>query len=214
MKPKLLDLFCGAGGAAMGYHRAGFEVVGVDIKPQKNYPFEFHQADALTFPLDGFDVIHASPPCQRYSSATRMTAGRKDDHPDLLGKTRDALISSGKLWAIENVMGAPFHYYIKLCGTMFGLKTYRHRGFETSILILNPFQSRCLHKEKLSHNGWGASENGFCGCSGNQKFAGHFELAKKSMGIDWMTWKELTQAVPPAYTNFIGVKLIEYLDKY
>src|SRR5512140_2399640 len=105
MKPILLDLFCGAGGAAMGYHRAGFDVVGVDIKPQPHYPFEFHQADALTFPLAGFDAIHASPPCQAYS-AMRTTWNARNDHPDLLPPTRAMLEAANIPWVIENVPGA------------------------------------------------------------------------------------------------------------
>ena len=114
-KPRLLDLFSGAGGAAMGYHRAGFEVVGVDIKPQPHYPFEFHQADALTFPLDGFDAIHASPPCQAYSTMTR----KPSDHPDLYAPTRSRLVATGLPYVIENVIGAPYTHGFVLCGSMF-----------------------------------------------------------------------------------------------
>ena len=112
---RLLDLFCGAGGAAMGYHRAGFEVVGIDIAPQPNYPFEFVQADAMEFPLDGFDAIHASPPCQAY---TALATGK---HPRLIEPMRERLASSGVPWVIENVVGAPLRQPVLLCGSMFGL---------------------------------------------------------------------------------------------
>jgi len=153
MRPRLLDLFCGAGGAAMGYHRAGFEVVGVDIKPQPHYPFEFHQADAMTYPLDGFDVIHASPPCQGYSALAAM-------HPDLewerlIGPVRDRLVSNGKPFVIENVETAPLRHSptlfglhgVILCGSHFGLgvgRGYlrRHRKFESTVIIQ---QLPCAH---------------------------------------------------------------------
>ena len=135
---RLLDLFCGAGGAAMGYHRAGFEVVGVDIKPQPHYPFEFHQADALTYPLDGFDVIHASPPCQRWSMYSR-NLGTWESFPDLITPLRPLLRASGRPYVSENVEGAPLTG-IRLCGSAFGLpvlddRTYlrRHRIFESNV---------------------------------------------------------------------------------
>lgn len=113
MKPKLLDLFCGAGGAAMGYHRAGFEVVGVDIKPQPRYPFEFHQGDAMTWPLEGFDAIHASPPCQAYTVAQNATRNGAA-HPDLVAPVRERLQATGKPWVMENVVGAPLIHPIRL----------------------------------------------------------------------------------------------------
>src|SRR5215467_701837 len=128
-RPRLLDLFCGAGGAAMGYHRAGFDVVGVDIKPQPRYPFTFIQADAMTFPLEGFDAIHASPPCQAY---IRSGMYDKSRHPDLLPPVRCQLERSDVPWVIENVPGAPMRVDLKLCGCMFGLGVARQRWFETS----------------------------------------------------------------------------------
>src|SRR5690348_16558972 len=138
-KPRLLDLFCGAGGCSMGYHRAGFEVVGVDIKPQKNYPFEFHQADALEFlKIHGheFDAIHASPPCQRYSVGRHIHQSG-GNHPDLVHPTRSLLEATGKPWVIENVMGSPVAG-VTLCDLMFGLKVLRHRLFETSFYCMVP----------------------------------------------------------------------------
>lgn len=134
-KPRLLDLFCGAGGSAVGYARAGFEVVGVDLKSQPRYPFEFHQADAMTYPLDGFDAIHASPPCQAYSVAQKLQGNL---HPDLIGPTRFRLTESGKPYVIENVVGAPLLKPTLLQGTMFGLRTERKRLFETSFLLPMP----------------------------------------------------------------------------
>src|SRR5450631_76931 len=125
----------------MGYHRAGFDVVGVDINPQPHYLFEFRQADALTFPLDGFDAVHASPPCQHYSSATKAW-GRTGEHPDLFAPVRQRLQDNGATWVIENVDGAPVESSIRLCGSFFGLEAQRHRWFETSTLFLSPFVCR------------------------------------------------------------------------
>ena len=141
--PRLLDLFCGAGGAAMGYHRAGFEVVGVDINPQPHYPFEFHQADALTYPIDGFDAVHASPPCQAYSALRSLPWLRDRPVWDSIPPTLERLAASGLPWALENVERAPVDG-ITLCGTMFGLAwadgvpIYRHRRFACSWFMLAP----------------------------------------------------------------------------
>lgn len=208
-KPRLLDLFCGAGGCTKGYQLAGFYVVGVDIKPQPHYcGDEFHQADALEFPLDGFDVIHASPPCQHYSSCTRDYS----KHPDLYAVTRSRLYESGIPFAIENVIGAPYRYGIVLCGSMFGLEAEgewleRHRNFETSMIV---FQPDCCHPPRRAVTVTGKS---FISEVREYKHSrqGTFALAQKLMGIDWMTRNELAQAIPPAYTKFIGEQLMEYL---
>ena len=139
MKPRLLDLFSGAGGCARGYHDAGFEVVGVDQVPQPNYPYEFHQADAMTFPLDGFDAIHASPPCQAHSTIAKQQRVLRPgayEHPDLVDATRQRLIEAGVPWVIENVPGAPLANAIQLCGSSFGLNVRRHRLFECSFPIM------------------------------------------------------------------------------
>jgi DNA (cytosine-5)-methyltransferase 1 len=138
-KPRLLDLFCGAGGCSAGYERAGFEVVGVDIEPQPNYPFEFHQADALTFPRDGFDVIHASPPCQAFSALKHLTTR---EHPRLVEPARAMLRESGLPYVIENVVGAPLLSPVMLCGSGFGLDVQRHRLFETNFPVMSP---GCAH---------------------------------------------------------------------
>ena len=140
-RPRLLDLFCGAGGAAMGYHRAGFDVVGVDINPQPHYPFAFHQADALEYPLAGFDAIHASPPCQRFSTMTQRWA-RSSSRPGPDEPTRSRLRESMLPYVIENVAGAPLVGPIRLCGSSFGLPVRRHRLFEMSSppLLVPPCQ--------------------------------------------------------------------------
>lgn len=207
-KPRLLDLFCGAGGAAMGYHRAGFEVVGVDIKSQPHYPFEFIQADALTYPLDGFDAYHASPPCQRYSTMTKKW-GRSNNHPDLIGPVREKLQAIKVPYVIENVEGAPLINPVMLCGSMFRLGSgkynlRRHRLFECSWGILFPPAS-CNHKglalPVYGHAGGKSNRDGL-------QFPGT-DAWREGMGIDWMTGKELAEAIPPAYTEYIGKYLMQ-----
>ncbi|MCK9597477.1 MAG: DNA cytosine methyltransferase [Sphaerochaeta sp.] len=210
MKPRLLDLFCGAGGAAMGYHRAGFEVVGVDIKPQPHYPFEFHQADALTYPLEGFDAYHASPPCQGYSSMRFLGKGA-GKAPKLVTEVRALLVSTGRPYVIENVIGAPLMSPIKLCGSMFGLSVRRHRLFETTVFLLSP---RCNHGLNEIAVYGDHPEDCFIHRSGEfikggVRRAKDIETASQAMGIDWMDWKEITQAIPPAYTEFIGKYLMQ-----
>jgi DNA (cytosine-5)-methyltransferase 1 len=212
-KPRLLDLYCGAGGCSVGYSRAGFEVVGVDNRPQPHYPFEFHLADALEFLAahgHEYDAIAASPPCQHY------TIGRKihnsgERHPDLIGVTRDLLMATGKPWVIENVPGAPLRDPIMLCGTMFDLRVFRHRLFESSVKLFVP--------EHLRHDGNTGATDGYStlarGRNGYICVAGHNfrrEEGAVAMGIDWMgTRYELAQAIPPAYTQFVGARLMEYL---
>ena len=203
---RLLDLFCGAGGAAMGYQRAGFEVVGVDINPQPHYPFEFHQADALAYPLDGFDVIHASPPCQRYSTMTKRHAGCPESHPDLIGDVRDRILPYGQEIVIENVPGAPLAPgSLMLCGSMFGLKLRRHRLFECSRLMLPPRD--CDHSTPVvgvyGHPGGSSKRDG--------RSFGSTADWREAMGIDWMTTKEMAESIPPAYTEWIGTRLMEII---
>jgi DNA (cytosine-5)-methyltransferase 1 len=210
---RLLDLFCGAGGAAMGYHRAGFDVVGVDIHPQPHYPFEFHQDDATTFPLDGFDVIHASPPCQAYS-ATAHFSSSGTNHPMLVEPTRDRLVASGQPWVIENVVGAPLLSPVRLCGSSFGLRVWRHRLFEMSDPpAMVPPCSHYHHPEPLDVTGTGAASvrPRLSGGGRSRKPAG-VSQARAAMGIDWMSRRELAQAIPPAYTEWIGRQLIASLE--
>jgi hypothetical protein len=206
-RPRLLDLFCGAGGAAMGYYRAGFDVVGVDNRPQPRYPFEFHQGDAMTWPLDGFDAIHASPPCQAFSQATKMQ-GDPSSHPDLLTPTRERLLGQPAPWVIENVPGAPMRVDLKLCGCMFGLGVRRERWFETSWQAFDLRQS-CHHPEPI------VGVYGYSGSRGSSGiYSGRLSRWSEAMGIDWMTHaKQVSQAIPPAYTEYIGGQLLEQIPE-
>lgn len=203
--PRLLDLFCKAGGAARGYQRAGFYVVGVDIEPQPRYAGdEFVQADALTFPLDGFDAIHASPPCQAYSSTQRI---RSNTHPDLIGETRTRLARLGVPFVIENVVGAPLLYPIELCGAMFGLRTYRHRLFESNVVLgIPPHPTHLAPTRKM---GRAPAAGDFMHIVGN--FSGA-AMAREIMECPWMTRDELREAVPPAYAEWIGRQLIAFVS--
>lgn len=218
-KPRLLDLFCGAGGAATGYHRAGFEVVGVDVKPQPHYPFTFIQADALTFPLDGFDVIHASPPCQDYSSMSNVSAVKgSGKYPRLIRPIRARLVANGAPWIIENVMMAAIdmHNPVMLCGTAFGLRTRRHRLFDSSHLLFAP--GPCHHRAgdvsvRTTRCEFSGMPTGvtYVNCRGETqnrwKSCSHHD-AQRALGIDWMTRRELGESIPPAYTEFIGLQLL------
>lgn len=209
MRPRLLDLFCGAGGAAYGYHLAGFDVVGVDIEHQPRYPFAFHEADALTFPLDGFDAIHASPPCQAYSSGTspQRLSGRA--YPDLVAPTRQLLIRTGMPWVIENVPGAPVRPDYRLCGCMFDLPGLRReRWFETS---WRGFEMRppCWHTgSAVTVSGHGSTSRSRARRRGERQTVADWQRA---MGIDWMNRDEMAQAIPPAYARFIGEQLISHI---
>lgn len=196
----------------MGYHLAGFEdITGVDHEPQPRYPFKFVQADAMDFDLTGFDLVHASPPCQLFSRATRD----KSRHPDCLEPTRQRLIAKGGHWVIENVERAPMQHCFVLCGVMFGLQVFRHRKFETSHLILQPYHPR--HRGRRIGNGYFS----VAGKAGRWKsygvvkrdcHKGTVEQWRRAMGISWMTRAELSQAIPPAYTEYIGKRYMEYLN--
>ena len=205
--PRLLDLFCGAGGAAMGYHRAGFEVTGVDNKPQKRFPFEFVQADALEYVAEFghlFDVIAASPPCQAFSLASQQWRKNGKEYPDMVAATRAALIATGKPYVIENVPGAPLINPTILNGAYFGMNLRRTRWFETSFNM--PFI--LLPKEGPSRFKMGRKPS----ADDPVVPVGHFsgvERARRVMDIDWMTQAELSQAIPPAYTEFIGKELMK-----
>jgi len=213
MKPRLLDLFCGAGGASMGYYRAGFEVVGVDINPQSHYPFEFHQADALTYPLDGFDAYHASPPCQAFTKYKNLRKDLPCRYPNLLPAIRERLSKTGLPYIIENVVGAPLIEPVTLCGSMFGLEVRRHRLFESNISI--PAR-QCDHSvwPPNRYPGGRSIERGGCHtlCRATVE-VGKWGIPKKvqesAMGIDWTNLHELSEAIPPAYTEYIGKYLME-----
>jgi DNA (cytosine-5)-methyltransferase 1 len=212
MRPRLLDLFCGAGGAAMGYHRAGFEVVGVDIKPQPNYPFEFVCGDALEFLQgigwvdDHFDAIHASPPCQAHTTLRHRTG---NEYADLIPATRCALQATGLPYIIENVPGAPLLNPVTLCGTNFALgvdgrRLHRHRLFESNVPIM---AMPCWHQGQAV---------GVYGTGGGGQMTRGYKArgvaqARIALGIDWMTLAELAQAIPPAYTEHIGGYLLAEL---
>ena len=229
-------MFCGAGGAGMGYHRAGFEVVGVDINPQPHYPFEFIQGDALEYLAahgHEFDVIHASPPCQAFSTMTKgRWQDRIGDHPKLIEPVRELLKFTRKPFVIENVEGArrelitPF----LLCGTMFGLQTKagsqlrRHRYFEYSLgFIWTPSYQ---HNSGSAIGVYGGGQNparkkpatigvwGHVGGSSTRDGIAQFgtQDRRDAMGIDWMTGKELSEAIPPAYTEYIGRYLMRHIE--
>lgn len=209
---RLLDLFCCAGGAGEGYHRAGFEVVGVDIEPQPRYPFEFYQADALAFVAEHgheFDAVHASPPCQGYSSM-RYVTGR--EYPRLISDTRRLLTAIGKPYVIENVEGA-YDYMVNpamLCGTMFDLRVFRHRLFESNVMLMAmPHRSHRHYGRAAKQGRMPSAERQYVTCTGSYSGA---EYARRAMGIDWMNRHEMAQAIPPAYTEFIGMQLMHALQ--
>ena len=213
---RLLDLFCCAGGAATGYHRAGFdEIVGVDNRPMPRYPFEFILGDALDYAREHgaeFDAIHASPPCQKYSAMqnVNLARGRKNNHPDLIPETREVLEKSEKVFVIENVQGAPLQTQFILCGHSLGLtRLARHRHFESNVLIP---RIACTHRRVDGLVGvYGDRPDGHRTGPRQYKLnvtAASLEEAQIAMGIDWMEWNELREAVPPAYTEYIGRYLI------
>lgn len=202
--PRLLDLFCGAGGCSVGYHRAGFDVTGVDNRPMPRYPFAFVQGDALDYLAahgHEYDAIHASPPCQHYTPLRALHPDK--EYPDLLAATRDALIATGKPWVIENVPGAPIHSGVLLCGTMFGLRVYRHRWFETSFLLMQPPHPKHEAPAPTKNRRAAFADGAFASVTGDIG-----SWAGVAMGVDWMTGDELSQAIPPAYTEWIGNHLV------
>lgn len=193
----------------MGYYRAGFDVVGVDIKPMPRYPFEFHQADALEYCAahgEEFDAIHASPPCQHYSEANPIE--KRILSPDLIGAVREVLIATGKPYVIENVENARKHLVnpFMLCGSMFGMKIWRHRYFESVMFLMSP--ASCQHRDRpiTLYPGSNARANR------NHPIPSIIE-SRYAMGIDWMIGEEIREAIPPAYTEFIGRHMLETMQK-
>lgn len=214
MKPRALDLFCGAGGMSMGLHRAGWDVTGVDIQPFNaqpslfagvdpidRYPFRFLEADALTVDLTGYDLICASPPCQDFCRYHRSTSRTIAPRGNLIPAVRARLEETGALWCIENVEGAPLSPSVTLCGSMFGLEVRRHRLFEASFPIPQP---ACDHARWVNEYP----------CAGNRSNPRRtvevgvwripLEVQQAAMGIDWMSVERLSQSIPPAYGEHVG----------
>ena len=216
VRPRLLDLFCGAGGAAAGYVRAGFDVVGVDLVEQPNYPYTFVRADALSLDvawLSTFDVIHASPPCQAYSDLAHRN-GNGHEWPMLIEPVRDLLAASGRPYVIENVEGAPLQDYIVLCGTMFPeLRVLRHRLFETNFPIMSPPHTRHplvhTHDRRKAHYGRTNEWLDYVTVTGGGNCT--VAAARDAMGIRWMNKREINEAIPPAYSEYVGQALMRVL---
>jgi DNA (cytosine-5)-methyltransferase 1 len=231
-RPKLLDLFCCAGGAAKGYHDGGYDVVGVDKDSQPNYPFDFVQMDALEllvdlvegkstwtsrqgrqFFLSHFEAIHASPPCQHFTKYRNVHKDITDRYDDLVAPTRELLKLTGLPWVMENVEGSPLIDPVTLCGRMFDLDVRRHRLFETN-WALQPPAWPCRHKI------WGPRYKSATGRRKDSRLTIEvgswdepLELQKKAMGVDWtITTRELSEAIPPAYTEYIGHQLLAHIN--
>lgn len=212
---RVLDLFCGAGGCAVGYHRAGANhILGIDNKPQKNYPFDFIQADAFEYAklhAHKFDFVHASPKCQRYSRATPKHL--RPNHEDQLQIIRPILQERAKEWCIENVNLSPINASLMLCGTMFGLKVIRHRYFEFGKTKIFMAPATCNHwlpsaQCKINERP-PITDKEFHHMAGN---FGNTTYARVASGINWMTRDEMSQAIPPAYTEFIGKQLFPLIS--
>jgi DNA (cytosine-5)-methyltransferase 1 len=209
VSPRILDAFCKAGGAGMGYHRAGFDVIGVDIEPQPHYPFRFVQADVFSLPArwigNEFDAVHASPPCQAYSKLNRF---HKREYPLLLEPTRALLQASGLPFIIENVPGAPLIDPVTLCGVAFGLQVIRHRAFESNWALSAPVH--VTHPSGLySPTGHGDPNWAHREANPHLSGIGYTARCRVAMGIMWMTRNELAEAIPPAYTEHLGRQLVQ-----
>jgi DNA (cytosine-5)-methyltransferase 1 len=218
MRPRLLDLYCGIGGSARGYHDAGFDIVGVDIVRQYEYPYTFIRGDAVAFlrshDLTDYDVVHASPPCKLHTVARRVTTARYvtlfEPHVDFIEETRDLLVDAGIPYVIENVVGAPLLHAVRYCGSSFGLQVRRHRLFESSLPLVAPPCRHDLQPNPVGVYGDGGAWVRVAPGGGGRKVVG--KDAADAMGIDWTTTQHgLAQAVPPAYTEHIGRQLIAQL---
>lgn len=209
-----IDLCCGAGGASAGYARAGFEMSGIDHKPQPRYPFPFTLGDALEADLSGFDFVHASPPCQEYSKLNTLYDERPER--DILVPMREKLIASGLPYVIENVEHSPLRGALWLCGSEFGLTTThprfgevvlrRHRGFESNVFLFGAGGCNCHGRTTVPVYGHGAG-GPRTACQG----PGLAKASREVMRIDWMSRNELSQAIPPAYTAFVGEQIIAHI---
>lgn len=220
-RPRLLDLFAGAGGCSVGYHRAGWDVTGVDIEPHDDYPYELIVANAIEVLADreflaGFDVVHGSPPCPRYSTIT--PSHTRDQHPDLIPPVRAALREWGGVYVIENVPGAARHMVnpVKVCGSSFGLEVRRHRFFESNVPLMS---TPCRHAEQGRPIGvygdHGQIDTEYRRPDGTRRGnkARDVAHAREALGIDWMTeWDDLADAIPPAMTEFVGGQLLDWLE--
>jgi DNA (cytosine-5)-methyltransferase 1 len=209
---KILDLYCCGGGAGFGYEQAGFDVTGVDIVDQPKHQGKFIKADAIEYLNNNYhkyDVIHASPPCQAYSTSSMQfrIAGKK--YPDLIAPTREALIKTGKPYIIENVPGSPLVDPILLCGSMFGMRTYRHRLFESNMPIKAPNHPE--HSHKNAKMGRKPKDGEFI------QYVGHFsgvKLVQEMTGLSWLGQYELAQSIPPQYTKYIGEQIVLLLTSH
>lgn len=216
--PRLLDLFCGAGGASVGYDRAGFDVIGIDIELHADYPFPMIVGDAMEYLTDAdflaqFDLAHASPPCPRYSVATPAAA--RDSHPDLIGPVRDALKAWGGTYVIENVPGAPLDHPVMLCGSAFGLRVRWHLLFESNAFLMSP---GCYHDGRPVVGVYGdhADRKQHLRPDGTARGTKATSVtdAQDALGISWMArWEDLADAIPPSYTEHIGTQILDALER-
>ena len=209
---RALDLYCCAGGASMGLHQAGFDVVGIDIEAQPQYPFPFIQADVTRIDFARFDFVWASPPCQAYCAIQNInTRAPKRDHPRLIEPVRRKLVLSGAAYCIENVIGAPLIEPVVLCGSSFGLGVRRHRQFECNFPVERP---DCRHAESERPIAvYGDHPQGSKDKSYRINRARTLAEGQAAMGIDWMDWRPLTQAIPPAFAEHIGRAAIQHLNR-
>lgn len=221
MALKVLDLFCGAGGTSRGFHDAGFDVTGVDINPQPNYPYKFIRADCMKYSPgvdflhhawnhEKYDLVWASPPCQRYSVATKRF-GRSLDHPDLIDATRAKLLKLGVPFVIENVPQAPLRKDLTLCGFMFpDLKVIRHRVFELhGFTVDQPQHQLHLGTRGIDYFSVAGHPGGYS--SRDKCFIGSIKQWQEAMQIDWMTPRELVESIPPAYSKYIAQGFMQTL---
>lgn len=208
-RPLAVDLFCCAGGVSAGLVKAGFDVVGVDIEPQPDYPFRFVQADALSFDVSAFDFIWASPPCQAFTAYKRRK-NHVAERPNLIPATREKLRASGKPFIIENVVGAPLQDPVMLCGSMFDLDVRRHRLFECSFLVTQP---RCQHEKQLPRFAQATNRKNLRRTVEVGVWRIPLDVQQRAMGIDWMPLDKLSQAIPPAYAEYLGKHALSALPR-